>query len=476
MEQQATNVIPLLPASHPEAEPADPAPGFSAPKAEPAALEDSGGGDLLDRLARHGNRMDRLRREQRRCLAEIGVLRSENRWGDLLALFHPVEDKLPELVEVALDVPVRAELAFALGQVGRFEEAIGLYRQCLEAEPDDFHFHAGLAYTAYNSLYAAKTRQVVLHPAERQARITMAHRHFERAQQLRPEGVTNFYRQGMLFKQIQNKTAEAGPLFETAVAHWEAYSDEQRKERHQERKNYVKALYQLASCELENGRPRRSLELLRRCVEEDLSSGFLSAVHKHYALGKVHFHLGDLQEARQALELAAALADPGSNAYVLELLARVHLAEANPQKASETINRVPPPARRPYIRWTEADILAALGKTEHARRVLRETAERDRRGRHKALLRLTRLEFQQKRYEESLKHAEQADAFFRNTYQNRCYDALFWQAAANLRLDRVDEAGRILEELSLQQPHYPHLGTLRRMLREASGRRSDPQP
>ena len=424
-------------------------------------------GDFLTTLAEVGVKEARLRGERTRLLNEISALRTENRWEDIIALCHPVEEKVPELEALGLATPLRAETAFALGHLGRYDEALELYSRCVAEQPDSFHHHAGLAYTAYDSLYAAKGRQLMLHPAERKARIELAHRHFAAAQALRPHQVTNYYRQGMLFKKLQGKPEEALPLFETAVRNWEAYSPEAQQARHQERKNYVKALYQAASCHLAAQRPARALEVLSRCLREDEESGHFSVVHKYFALGKVHFELGDLPQALHALEFAALKANPEDDDFVFELLARLHLARGAAGQAWEAVNRVPPRRRRPYFRWTEADVLTARGDWEHARKVLLEAAERDRRGRHKALLRLARLEFRQGRYEPCRHWAGEADRFFHSLFQNPCGDALFWQAAALLRLGRLEEAQAAARDLAQCLPHYPHLGRLRQLIGEA---------
>jgi len=408
--------------------------------------------------------MERLRTESQRGRGEIAALKAENRWEDILALFYPVADRLPELAAAGLALPVIREVAFCLGHAGRFDEAIAAYRTCLEQDPNDFHHHAGMAYTLYDSLYAAKARQVMLHPSERKQRIEQAHEHFQAAQRLRPEGVTNYYRQGALFKQIQNKKEQARPLFETAVRNWLAYSDEQRKDRHQERKNYVKALYQLSSCLLDEKQLQESLARLRECMAEDEATNYLSAMHKHFALGKVLFQMGLLEQSRQALECAAYQANPEDDDFVFELLARVHLAEKSPDKAWAVLQRVPQHKRRPYFRWTEADVLAARGEIQCARKVLEQAAQRDRKGQHKALLRLVRLDFQAGDYQQSLVWAEQADAFFRQTYLNPCADALFWKAASLIRLNRMDDARKITNELGAFRPGYPFLPRLRELL------------
>jgi tetratricopeptide (TPR) repeat protein len=423
--------------------------------------------DILTTLAESGVKEARIRAERSRVLGEINVLRAENRWEDVLALFHPVEQKVPDLEELGLATPVRAEMAFALCHLSRYDEAIALYQHCLAEEPDSFHFHSGLAYTAYDSLYAAKGRQIMLHPAERKARIELAHRHFAAAQSLRPRQVTNYYRQGMLLNKIQCRKDEALPLFETAVRNWEGYGADERKARHQERKNYVKALYQLASCQLHGQKPSQALVTLNRCLQEDEESGHFSAVHKYFALGKVHFSLGDLPKALHALAFAAAQANPDDDDFVFELLARVHLCQGSTDQAWDALQRVPLKRRRPYFRWTEADVLIARGEWDRARRTLMEAAERDRRGRHKALIRLARLEFRLERYEPCLKWAGEADRFFQSQFQNSCGDGLFWQAAALLRLNRLSEAARFARELGECLPHYPHLGKLHRLIEEA---------
>ncbi len=470
-EATPLRVIQAVPTSAPQGDETHTDPGFRR-EAQPdlsataaTAPEPVGeAADFLSSLADHGARLPQLQHERRRVLGEIQVLRAEGRWEDILALFHPVEEKVPELTVLGLADGIRAEVAFALGHLNRFEEAIELYRACVEAEPTNFHFHAGLAYTAYNSLYAARAKQVILHPAERRARIELAHRHFSVARELRPEGVTNAYRQGMLFKQFQSRHDKALPLFETAVGNWRAYTDEQREARHQERKNHVKALYQLASCLLETGRARDALARLQECLAEDEVSGHLKPVHKFFALGKVHHALGDLAAALRALDAAAAHADPAEDDYVFELLARVHLAQGDLDRASQALGRIPPPRRRPYVRWTEADVLATRGDLDRACRILRETAERDRRGSHKALIRLARIEFRRHHYEQALKAARQASEFFRSHYQNAYFDGLFWEAAALLRLGRLSEARESAMELERLQPDYPNLGKLKRLL------------
>jgi len=168
-------------------------------------------------------------RRLKQVLADIEEMTRENRWEDILAMITPVEDRLPELIGQGLDTRVREKLAFALGHLARFDEAIKELQICLGREPDNFHLHSSLAYTAYNSLYAAKNREIFLSGKIRSVRIHLAHTHFQAAQALRPDGVTNFYRQGMLYKQIEGKPALALPLFQKAVNNWDRLTEEEKQ-------------------------------------------------------------------------------------------------------------------------------------------------------------------------------------------------------------------------------------------------------
>ena len=247
---------------------------------------------------------DAAKRSLKRILSEMGELIREKKWEDAVALFYPVEEKQPELTANGMDIPVRAKTAFALGQLQRFDDAIAELTLCVNGDPGNFYHHSSLAYTAYNSLFAAQNRDVFLSGKARADRIELAHRHFRRSQELRPGGVTNFYREGMLYLKIEGKSEKALPLFQKAVACWEQLSEEERKARHQERKNYVKALYRFSGVLLNKGDGHGALKTMNRVLSEDEKSGYLSLVFKYFAYGKIQFHLNRFDKARDALLFA----------------------------------------------------------------------------------------------------------------------------------------------------------------------------
>ena len=333
---------------------------------------------------------------------------------------------------------------------------------------ENFHYHSSLAYTAYNSIYAAKNREILLSGKMRAERIELAHTHFKKAQGLRPDGVTNYYREGMLFRQIENKEDKALPIFQKAVSNWERLGTEEKDARHQERKNYIKALYQLSGCLLVRGRAERALELIKKCLSEDEKTNYFSLLYKYFALGKVLFNMNSFSEAKDALLFALQCRSNQPVDFVYELLGRTYLAMDKYDRAIEMIRRVPEKKRKPYISWTESDILCALKDYRGAREVLIRCQERDRRSRHKALIRLAKLEYILGNFHQSLKQAEEAAKFFNEKWGGIYYDGIFWQALSSYRAGEHGRACELSEMLKSLKPHYPGLNRLLERLSQAN--------
>lgn len=406
-----------------------------------------------------------LRKTRNRILFDMEEAMGQNRWDDILALYHPVEEKLPELVRAGADIPVRQKLAFALGQTGQFDEAIQELQVCAGAEPDNFLTRSSLAYTAYNSLYAAKNKKIFLAGKARADRIALAHDNFKKAQKLRPGGVTNFYREGMLFTQIENKPGPGLEKFETACVNWEGLSEKEKADRHQEKKNYIKSLYRSASLLLAEGNGGRAMERITRCLEQDEQSGHISLGFKYFALGKVHFCLERFDEARSALLFALQSSHKGAPVdFIHELLARTCLALGKTDKALEAVEGVPEKLRRSYYRWTEADALCAAGRFEPAKKVLSHCADRDSRSRHISLIRLAKIEYKLHNYEPAMEHAGRACEFFTATFGNPYFEGLFWQSLCAFKAGRVQTAQSLFQELSSQCRYFPRLDRLRELI------------
>jgi tetratricopeptide (TPR) repeat protein len=230
----------------------------------------------------------------------------------------------------------------------------------------------------------------------------------------------------------------------------------------------VKSLYHLASCLLEVGRASRSLQLLERVELEDRDRNFLHPLFRHFAFGKVLYGLGRDKEAIAHLETAGHVAEQHQPTdFVWELAARCALRLGQVEHAAGYIARVPANRRRPYVRWTEADVLAASGKVGEALKVLQQCGERDKRSRHVSLIRSSRLLLGLQHYEQALNAAVQAVRFCEETYGNPAKEAQFWQAACLHLLGKNREAQEIITALEAGHFQYPHFSRLASVVRAA---------
>jgi len=77
---------------------------------------------------------DAARRTCKRALFDIQECIRERQWEEALALFYPADEKLPELQCLRQDTRVREKLAFVLGQLKRFDDAIAELQVCLQKD------------------------------------------------------------------------------------------------------------------------------------------------------------------------------------------------------------------------------------------------------------------------------------------------------------------------------------------------------
>ncbi len=227
-------------------------------------------------------------------------------------------------------------------------------------------------------------------------------------------------------------------------------------------------MYHLGSCFLKNGMPGRSLALVEKVIELDRDRDHMQPLFKHFAMGKILHALGRPEQALEHLEVAAYRADKGQAVdFVYELAARCGLILDQPERSAKYIDRIPASRRRPYVRWTEADVLVARGRKEKALQVLAASAERDRRSRHKALIRMARIHLTLAGFDEAARLSSEAADFCLKTFGNPSHEALFWQAAALYRLGRFTEACKIIADLEERRFRYPNFSRLAQLVREA---------
>lgn len=402
----------------------------------------------------------------KRVFDDISELMREKKWEDIIALYHPAEEKIPDLVKAGKDSGVREKIAFAMGQLKRHDDAIKELSVCVKSDPENYFVRSSLAYTAYNSLYAAKNREIFLAGRQKAERIRLAHENFTKALELKPDSVTNYYRQGMLLSQIEGKDKASLQFFEKACVSWENLTDEEKSARHQEKKNYVKSLYRYGSLLLKNGNAEKALERVSACLSLDEKTGYLSLSFKYFALGKVHFYMGNYEKARDALLFANQSSQGKKEDFVAELLAKTYLALGKNEKALQTLAVIPEKFKRPYVRWTEADVLCSMDKFDQAVTILEKSVEKDGRSKHKSLMKLARIHYFRKRFDDSEQLSRKACQFFYERWGNPLSEGLFMQAVSWYRLSELEKAQKKALELKQHSPFYPKLDQLLSRIRK----------
>ncbi len=409
---------------------------------------------------------DHLKRELNRVLAAINEMQAAARWQDIVALFHPVENKLPELADAGMDDEVRLKLSFALCRAAMHEQAIACLQPVITREQDNSLANYNIGYCVLDYFFHARTERRLIPGKRRGELIKLAHHHFDIARRLRPDSVTFSYRQAILYKEIEDKPKMAVPLFQQAIANWMALSPEAQQKYHQQRPKYSKSMYHLASCLLTLDRGRESLVLLERLLAEDQTRNHVQPLFKHFAMGKVLHNLGRYDQSLQQLETAAYVAERGqATDFVFELAARNQLCLKRPEKAIEAIGRIAPQRRRPYVHWTEAEALVGLARHREAVGLLQRSADKDRRSKHVALIRICRIHLQQSNVQQAFDAAHGAVRFCVNTYGNASKEAQFWEAVCLYRLGRCREALPLVEELEKGRFQYPNFTRLAQLVR-----------
>jgi tetratricopeptide (TPR) repeat protein len=147
-------------------------------------------------------------------------------------------------------------------------------------------------------------------------------------------------------------------------------------------------------------------------------------------------------------------------------MGRVLLGLGDKEQALAVVSTVPHKARRPFVCWTLADCLTAVGRLDNARTVLTQSAQRDRRSRHKSLIKLARISYLEKDFAETVRLADEANAFHIQTFTTICADALFWAIGGHLALGNREKAVETLREIESHRPGYPYLNRLRRAVQE----------
>lgn len=356
-------------------------------------------------------------------------LRKRNDWPAIAAWLS----SLPRELDGAW-LPVADHVAFALGQLARFRDAIELVERTRTAEPSTRRDSA-LAYLCYAALLAQKAqkrdREAVDAPDREILRST-----FRSAMgaTLRawPDSIKDLYRLGVYEAQIESRhDAVALRVLERAISSYRALSDEERERRHDFRKSYVRALYAAGRSALRLRDAKRARRYAFACVREDEGRDHVAPLHKLHLAAKVCLATGELDHAERACRLALEGKGPPARDFVYGTLAAIASARGDHDAAVRWIDANVSPHRRSAAMWRQlGDARLETGDRARAMAAWQAGLLKDRAGRHLTLVRIGRAQLLEGKSTEALRSFRQACDFRRRHYASEDLPALegMWRA------------------------------------------------
>ncbi|MGQ9860298.1 MAG: tetratricopeptide repeat protein [Thermodesulfobacteriota bacterium] len=402
-------------------------------------------------------------------LNRIQLMKSKGAWDEIIQGLHPLDKRHPQLSEAQERVLILQEIAFALTQKQRFQEAISLLLECHQRDPRNYTVVASLGFNYYNALMCDKAREIRL-GSEKARYIEEADRWLALAEELYPASVVDFYRHGMLFHHIQEKKDQmACSFFEKAIANWESLSKEAKQRRHKDHKNYIKALYHLAKALMRLGRYAEAEQAARKCMEEDRSTDHEEPIHKFYLLGRILLEADKLDEALGHLKNAAHMKSLRPKDYIFYTLAVCLVRMERWEEALGWLEKVPAKFRRPHMKRLAGWICYRLGRMDQAGSLLDQALEEDTKGCHLTLVVMGRIFEELGNWNKALECFRQANDFKRKEYMNDHKEALLGEGRCLVELgdlegarevfkrvllleERNQEAAKALEELGEPEP------------------------
>jgi tetratricopeptide (TPR) repeat protein len=361
-------------------------------------------------------------------------LKRRGEWEPLAALAEELPRHWPREW-----LPVADEVAFALSQLGRSEEARDLLLRAYEIEPQHRRASA-LAYVHYDALLRHKVRKPRLDDAE------PYRKEFERwiaeALHLKPESLVDRYRLGVYHASIQTcKDTVALKAFRDVLRLFERLPATARTPQSRHWKTYIRALYGAARSAYRLGRLDEARRWIFRCIRLDRERHHVRPVFKLFLAAKVLLAQGDLANAERALRLAIDAPHQGDRDFVYALLAEVALRQDRVEDAVAWVDlNIRPHHRKPYVWRLLGDCEARRNHIDRALKFYKSALLKDRGGRHKTLLCVARLAEQAGDLDAARRAYEQAADFRRRRYLTEDAEALEGLARLHERQGDVEAA------------------------------------
>ncbi len=274
---------------------------------------------------------------------------NRNEWEQAVSLLEQARQKEAE------NPYVLGPLAFCCSRLKRYAQAIDLYKQLCQLQPDVARWPYGLGYQYYD-----------------QQQYVQAIEHFNRALEIDSKYIAVLYRKGYALSTLEGKWGEALTTFEHCRKAYHALLNGDAKDR--ERKHYANGCYQQGKLFLEAGNYRLAEERLHEAVTLKQDDP-----NVHYAMGKVNLKVEHFDRAIENFKTAQRLSKQPQH-YILDFLARAYTGAGQLQEAIRVYEQMPPSIHnRPYILRNMGSVYAKLDLLDKAEHTFREAVKKEHR-------------------------------------------------------------------------------------------------
>ncbi len=291
-------------------------------------------------------------------------------------------------------------LGFAYSQLNQNDKARYCYKRWLELEPNSARPLYCIGYLEYWD-----------------KRWTAALEWFDQALEIDPRYLVCLYRKGVALLQ-QFKYKQAKDVLKEAVQVWLHHADADWQKRN--RKYFYRSVFYLGKAYFGIHSYKNAVRCFRKVLDED-EYAYIDEVFKKYNLAKAYFAAGEYDRAGDLLQPLMQAAD--AKAWVFDLQGRIFVAVKSADEALKVFGRALHISRFSYIYQGRAQAWLLKGAVNRAVSDLHDALRRDRKGKHKILLQLARIEMDRDRLQDAENYIRRAIDF-----KKKIYDADYAEA------------------------------------------------
>ncbi len=317
----------------------------------------------------------------------------QNNWPAVISELKPLSSQ-PPVTEF-----IWSNLAFAYGQLKQNEKARYCYKNWIEQYPSTARAFYGLGYTFY---------------AEKQWKEAIEQ--FDIALELYPAYIVVLYRKGVALLSMF-KSEPARQSLDKGIREFQKLSPERQK---RSAKYFYKSIFYLGKAYYNLGNFANALACFNKVAAED-QRNYIDPEFKIYNQAKTHFAMKNLAEAERHIR---QLMDrqPLKN-YIPDFLGQIFQAQDEYNRALFHYQQALDIRPQPFIYAHMAHCYVLLGDLPEAENHYHLALKRDKMGKHKTFLALSKLAAAHGDYRQAVRYAESAVDFKKQTWQKDYYDA-----------------------------------------------------